>query len=140
MMNRIGVDSNFLEHGIFSDESCFHKLGKANKRNCRVWENENPHQLCEYERDTPKVNMWLGMHTNGIIGSFFFVEKTVTGHVYLDMLENFAVPQIPPGFLFQQDDTPPHYHGDVTAFLNKTFQGSKIGREAQLPGHQGLQI
>ncbi|GFR12520.1 DUF4817 domain-containing protein [Trichonephila clavata] len=71
--------------------------------------------------------MWLGMHTNGIIGSFFFVEKTVTGHVYLDMLENFAVPQIPPGFLFQQDGVPLHYHGDVTAFFNRTFQGSKIG-------------
>ncbi|GFQ89249.1 DUF4817 domain-containing protein [Trichonephila clavata] len=86
-----------------------------------IWENENPHQLCEYERVTPKVNVWLGMHTNSIIGPFFFVEKTVTGHVYRDMLENCTVLQIPPGFLFQQDGAPPHHHGDVTAFLNKTF-------------------
>ncbi|GFS53995.1 hypothetical protein TNCV_3762081 [Trichonephila clavipes] len=58
----------------------------------------------------------------------FFVDKTATGHVYLDMLENFAVLQVPPGFLFQKDGAVPHYHGDVTAFLNRTFQESWIGR------------
>ncbi|GFQ86792.1 DUF4817 domain-containing protein [Trichonephila clavata] len=77
MMNRIGVDSNFLEHVIFSDESCFHTCGKVNKHNCHSLGNENPHQLCEYE------SVWLGMHTNDIIGPFFFVEKAVKGHVYL---------------------------------------------------------
>jgi hypothetical protein len=46
------------------------------------------------------------------------MESTVTGHSYLNMLENFAVPQIPPGFIFQQDGTPPHFHRDVTTFLD----------------------
>ncbi|GFX72031.1 DUF4817 domain-containing protein [Trichonephila clavipes] len=55
--------------------------------------------------------------TNGPIGPFFFVEKTVTGYVYLDMLENFSIPQIPSGFLFQQNGTPPSNHADVIAFL-----------------------
>jgi hypothetical protein len=41
----------------------------------------------------------------------------MTGHSYLDMLENFAVPQIPPGFIFQQDDAPPHFHRDVTTCI-----------------------
>ncbi|GFY59173.1 DUF4817 domain-containing protein [Trichonephila inaurata madagascariensis] len=68
---------------IFNDESCFHKCGKVNKHNCRIWGNENPHQLCEYERDTPKVNVWLGLDTNDIIGPFFFVEKTDMRHVHL---------------------------------------------------------
>ncbi|GFY02742.1 hypothetical protein TNCV_3506221 [Trichonephila clavipes] len=59
--------------------------------------------MCECEREASKVNVWLGMHPNDIMVPFYFIEKTVMGHVYLDMLENFAVPQIPPGFLFQQD-------------------------------------
>ncbi|GFX92763.1 hypothetical protein TNCV_4876201 [Trichonephila clavipes] len=66
--------------------------------------------------------MGLIMHI-GIIGSVFFVEKTVSGH---DMLENFALPQIPPGLLFQQDDAPPPDH-DVAAFLNRTFFLKKKG-------------
>jgi len=49
------------------------------------------------------------------------MKSTVTGHSYLDMLENFAVPQIPPGFIFQQDGAPPHFHRDVTTFLDETF-------------------
>ncbi|GFY31305.1 hypothetical protein TNCV_752661 [Trichonephila clavipes] len=50
------------------------------------------------------------------------------GLVYLDMLENFAVSQIPPGLLFQQDGTPPPYHVNVTVFCNRTFLGNWIGR------------
>jgi len=48
----------------------------------------------EYERDTPKLSVRLGLHKNGVISPFFFMESTVTGHSYLDMFENFAVPQI----------------------------------------------
>jgi len=57
----------------------------------------------------------------GVISPFFFMESTVTGHSYLDMLENFAISQIPPGFIFQQDGAPPHFHRDVTTFLDETF-------------------
>ncbi|KAJ4442765.1 hypothetical protein ANN_04357 [Periplaneta americana] len=52
------------------------------------------------------------MH-NAIIGPFFFLEKTLIGHSRLDVLENFAVPQISLGSTFQQDGTPPHYHQRV---------------------------
>jgi hypothetical protein len=44
------------------------------------------------------------------------------------MLENYAVPQIPPSFIFQQDGAPPHFHRDVTTFLDETFPGRWIGR------------
>jgi hypothetical protein len=56
------------------------------------------------------------------------MESTVTGHSYLDMLENFAVPQIPPGFIFQKDGAPLHFHRDVTTFLDETFSGRWVGR------------
>ncbi|GFR11084.1 hypothetical protein TNCT_243401 [Trichonephila clavata] len=72
--------------------------------------------------DVPKVNVCLGMHTNGITSPFFFVEKTITGHVYPDTLGKFTTSQIPPGFLFRQEGTHPRYQGDVTAYLNRIFQ------------------
>jgi hypothetical protein len=84
--------------------------------------------VIEYERDTPKLNVWLELHKHGVIDPFFFMESTMTGHSYLDMLENFVVPQIPPGFIFQQDDALPHFHRDVTTFLDETFPGRWIGR------------
>ena len=112
----------------FSDESTFHVCGKFNRHNCRIWGSENPHQVTECERDTPKHHVWLGLHKHGVIGPFFFMESTVTGHSYLDMLENFAVPQIPPGFIFQQDGAPPHFHRDVTTFLDETFPGCWVRR------------
>jgi hypothetical protein len=73
--------------------------------------------VIEYERDIPKLNDWLRLHKHGVIGPFFFMEYTVTGHNYLDMLENFAVPQIPPGFIFQQGSALPHFHRDVTTCI-----------------------
>jgi hypothetical protein len=46
----------------------------------------------------------------------------------VQLLENFAVPQIPPSFIFQQDGAPPHFHRDVTTFLDETFPGRWVGR------------
>jgi hypothetical protein len=41
------------------------------------------------------------------------MESTVTGHSYLDMLENFAVPQKPSTFIFEQDGAPPHFSTEM---------------------------
>jgi hypothetical protein len=52
-----------------------------------------------------------------VIGPYFFAERTVTTHNYLDMLEVFAVPLI-------DDDnviSPAHYAKIVTEFLDETF-------------------
>jgi hypothetical protein len=56
------------------------------------------------------------------------MESTVTGQSYLDMLQKFAVLQIPPGFIFHQDGAPPHFHRDVTTFLDENFPGRWVGR------------
>ena len=128
ILSLIEENDNYLNLMLFSDESTFHVCGKVNRHNCRIWGSENPHQVIEYERDTPKLSVWLGLHKHGVIGPFFFMESTVTGHSYLDMLENFAVPQIPPGFIFQQDGAPPQFHRDVTTFMDETFPGRWVVR------------
>jgi hypothetical protein len=62
-----------------------------------------------------------------VIGPLFFHEKAVTDAVYLDMLENYAIPQVSDGYTFQHDGAPPHYWTPVTEFLNQHFAGRWIG-------------
>ena len=44
-----------LMTGLFlSDEATFHVNGKVNKHNTRIWGTENPHEILEHQRDSPK--------------------------------------------------------------------------------------
>ena len=66
-------------------------------------------------------------------GPFFFAEATVTGPVYLDMLEQFLEPHFrTDGILdtavFQQDEAPCHYAIIVSDYLDRRFSGRWIGR------------
>jgi hypothetical protein len=60
---------------------------------------------------------------------------TITGIVYLDMLQQFFVPQLGEDNQegrshFQQDGAPPHYLGEVRDYLNTRFPGRWICRAA----------
>jgi hypothetical protein len=71
-----------------------------------VWGTENPHVILEHERNSPKVNVFCAISKGKVYGPFFFVENTVTGNSYLDML----LPQLEEDsndFIFQQDGAPP---------------------------------
>ena len=127
LIQNIDNDNRFLENIIFSDEATFHISGRVNRHNCRIWGDENPHELYEHERDSSKVSVWCGMAKNQIYGPFFFDERTVNGASYLNMLQNFFVPKLQqvPGLLrrviFQQDGAPPHFALEVRAYLDQTF-------------------
>ena len=73
-----------MDNILFSDEATFHICGMVNGHNCRIWGNERPNDTFEWQRDTPKVNVW----------PFMFVENTGTGGTYLGMLEQFLEPQL----------------------------------------------
>ena len=125
-------DNSYLDNIVFLDEATFHFCSKINKHNCRLWGSENLHVIHEHERDMPKVNVWRGLTRNSVIGPFFFIEDTVTGHfVYLDMLQNLVIDQFSPGSIFQQDGAPPHYR-QVRDFLNANFPDMWIGRGGPL--------
>jgi hypothetical protein len=73
---------------------------------------------------------------NRIISPFFFTENTITANIYLDMLMNFAVPQLEdlqPHVIFQQDGAPPHWGLCVRDFLNEQFPDRWIGRDGLIP-------
>jgi hypothetical protein len=84
--------ANLINKILFSDEANFHTCGKVNRHNGRIWADEKPPNFPEWERDTPKVNVWLGMSQSKVHGTFFFAEATVIGPVYLLMPEQFLEP------------------------------------------------
>lgn len=76
---------------IMSDEATFHINGMCNKHNCRIWGSQKPFSFNEFQRDSPKVNVWCALSRRKIYGPFFFSEPTVTGTNYTDMLETFFI-------------------------------------------------
>ena len=68
--------------------------GKVNRHNTRIRGSQNTHALTEMEHDSPKVNVFCAISRRRVFGPFFFVEDSVTGKVYLDMLENWLMPQL----------------------------------------------
>jgi hypothetical protein len=115
MLNRLEEDNLFLDKIVFSDEATFHLSGKVNRHNLIIWGSQNPHQVVEHVQDSPKVNVFCAVSRTQVYGPFFFAEATVTGHVYLDMLEHFLVPQLDVNnVILQQYRAPPHCHRDVT--------------------------
>ena len=132
MLDRIEQNPNYLANVVFSDEATFHTCGKVNRHNVRIWGSEAPHSFREHVRDSRKVNVWCALMKDMIVGPFFFIEQTVTGDIYLDMLEQFAVPQLiprQPHVIFQQDGAPPHWSLLVRDFLDRTFPQRWIGRD-----------
>ena len=137
MFQRIQDDGKFLDSVIFSDESTFHVSGRVNTHNCRIWGSENPRVSLEHVRDSPKVNVFCALSKERVYGPFFFMETTITGIVYLDMLQEFLIPQLDEDdqegrIHFQQDGAPPHYLGEVREYLNTRFPGRWIGRAAPI--------
>lgn len=128
------LEGNFLNRILFSDEATFHVSGHVHCHNVRIWAIENPHAYVEYERNSPKVNVWCAIGRDRIVGPFFFAESTVTSIAYLDMLQLFTLPQIEnEDLIFQQDGAPPHYAQIVREFLDQHFSRRWIGRGGWKP-------
>jgi len=109
-------DDDFFNRLIFGDESTFNLSGKVNKHNVRIWGTENPRELVQYVRDSPKVNVFCAVSRRKVYGPFFPHENTVTGITYLDMFSEWLLPQMQQdseNFIFIQDGAPPHWHSGV---------------------------
>lgn len=139
MLSKIDDDENYLDNILFSDEATFHISGCVNRHNCRIWGNQQPNEVFQYVRDTPKVNVWCGLMQDRIIGPFMFAENTITGTIYLDMLEMYVFPQIDEierekgiEVTFQQDGAPCHYSLIVQEALNNRFPDRWIGRNGPI--------
>ncbi|GFT41569.1 DUF4817 domain-containing protein [Nephila pilipes] len=90
---------------------------------------ENRHAYAEYNRNTPKMNVWCGLMHDEVTGTFFFAEQTGSSNNYLGMLELFAETQFPEGVIFQYDGASPHFANIVhvicfvtPGFLNREWE------------------
>jgi hypothetical protein len=90
-MQKLHASPDFLHQVYFSDEAMFHVSGVVNRCNFRILGSQNPYVTCELDR----VNVWAGLMHDKLIGPFLS-EETRTGHSYLDMLELYALPTLPP--------------------------------------------
>lgn len=130
---------NFTENIFFSDEATFHTRSKVDHHTCRISANECPDDFVQHwERDSANFSVWMGMTKSKIHCPFFFAEATVTGPIYLDMLQQFLMPQlVEEGIIntvvFQQDGTPCHYATIVRNYLNEQFPNRWIGRGSNRP-------
>jgi len=62
------------------------------------------------------VNVFCTISNEKVYGPFLFEEPTVNGMIYLNMLENWLMPQLNEDsndYIFQQDRSRAHYHKDV---------------------------
>ena len=145
-------NDGFEDRLVFSDEAIFHVNGKVNKHDTRIWGTENPHELLEHQRDSPKVTVFCAMSKKAVYGPFFLERATVNSETYLDILENWLMNKLSEkesgDFIFQQDGAPPHWSLRVRQFLNTTTLPDRwIGRYVlgrmitiSCPGHPDLQI
>ena len=132
VLNEIENNPIFLQRVIWTDESTFKLNGLVNRHNCVYWGLDNSNIIMPVALNAPGITVWAGISYEGIIGPYFF-NDTVTGATYLDMLQNFVWPilQNHPNIehlLWQQDGAPPHFHHDVTAWLDRNFNQRWIGR------------
>ena len=135
------MQPGIINQFAFSDEATFHTSGHVNRHNTVFWGTENPRVVYEHERASPKVNVWCCVTVGGVIGPYFFNEPTVNSVNYLDMLESYAMDEIPLNIrrtgYFQQDGAPAHYANIVRHFLDGEFPNRWIGRRGPVewPGY-----
>lgn len=138
LMDICNRDNNFVRNMVFSDEATFCLNGTVNRQNCRYWSQTNPHWVQEGHTQHPlKLNVWAGIYNSRIIGPFF-LEETLNGNRYLELLNTQIIPaleengQLPNNIWFQQDGAPPHYARDVRAYLDRTFHNRWVGRRGTI--------
>ncbi|PSN42020.1 hypothetical protein C0J52_08258 [Blattella germanica] len=56
--------------------------GHVNRHNCRIWADDQPNALQEWERDSTKVNVWMGITKSKVPGPYMFAERTITESPY----------------------------------------------------------
>jgi transposase len=125
ILDSIQEDSTLLDRILWTDEACFQINDRVTRHNCVYWTDTNPHLIIEQEMHVPKVVVWGGIWSTGVVGPVFF-EGNVTSEKYFQMLENHIIPLLEKHSAFrtmiwQQDGAPPHYAQIVRDYLGDTF-------------------
>ena len=109
------------ENSVFSVLRCPDVWLRCSVNFVHGLEKTQPHAQIQHQRDFPKVNISCALSCEKVHGPFFCTEATVTGHSFLDMSENWLLPQLNTNYddyILQLDGALPHFHRNVRVFLN----------------------
>jgi len=132
-LEKFRMNNDFFMNVLFSDESTFTNHGQVNKHNLYYWVINNPHWLCEVERQRPwAINVWCGIVGKKLIGPYFIDDN---GEKY----RNFLVEQLPllleelslserMTLWYQHNGCPAHHSLIAREILNRKFNGRWIGQ------------
>lgn len=129
-------DARFLAKIVWSDKATFTLNGSVSRHNCTSFGPEHPHVVVGHSVNSPGVTVWCGVSSRGLIGPFF-LDATVTGPMDLNLPRQSVMPRIrevfgDEEFYFQQDGAPPHYHRDVTSYLDEILPNRWVGRRGSV--------
>lgn len=135
MLRRCRQDPLFFYSILWSDESCFKRMGIFNMHNLHFWNVENPH-IVRQDRFQHQfgVNLWAGILDGKIIGPFELPPR-LNGVRYLQFLRdelgnllNEVSQDVRDRMWLQHDGAPAHFARQVTEYLNETYPNRWIGR------------
>ena len=68
ILNSIRQDPTLLDRIFWTDEATFQTNGRFNGHNCVYLSDINPHLIIEQELNVPRVTVWGGIWSNGVVG------------------------------------------------------------------------
>ncbi|KAJ3666078.1 hypothetical protein Zmor_001533 [Zophobas morio] len=129
LLQKIRVQSDFVQKLLIADEATFTREGVFNSRNTYIWSDENSHAIREtHFQDRFSVNVWAGMVNNNLIGPYVLPPR-LTAVAYLDFLNNDLGPLL--------ENVPLNKCGNG---LTETFQTNGLGGMDLCCGHLVLPI
>lgn len=140
MLRRCRQDPLFFNSILWSDESCFKRVGVFNIHNLHEWAVVNP-RIVREDRFQHQfgVNLWAGILDGKLIGPFELPPR-LNGARYLQFLRNDLsnllanVPQeVCERMWLQHDGAPAHYCRQVREYLNESYPSRWIGRGGTIP-------
>ena len=88
LLQKTAEDPYFPRKIMWTDEATFTRHGIFNQRNSHTWAHENNYGLHAHHFQTEfKVNVWMGMMDDCVIGPFFLPPR-LDGPNFLHFLEN----------------------------------------------------
>ena len=57
MFDKMENEDDYVNKSVSNDEVTFHLSGKVNRHIVRIWGTENPLEIVEHVRDSPKLNV-----------------------------------------------------------------------------------
>jgi hypothetical protein len=134
MLNHIEKDNLFLDKTVFSDEATFQLPRKIHRYNLIIRGSQNPHQVIEHVRDSPKVNVLCAVRKTQVYGSFFFTETTLpVTCISIIILEHFLVSHLDVKKAICNKTGPCPLSERYDAVVNQTLPGKRIGRDGYIP-------